>query len=130
MKDTYVEFVRSQYHVNFSNVSRHDIHLFAWVNVYNEPHQHEVHHHVKSRLSGTYYVDVNKTTEPIKFWNPNLHQFTRNLVMIDNVIRLNNMSSQVHLHIKQTSSFFQKMVTFYCAFVSYALSTTGSPTRK
>ena len=71
MKDTYVEFVRSQYHVNFSNVSRHDIHLFAWVNVYNEPHQHEVHHHVKSRLSGTYYVDVNKTTEPIKFWNPN-----------------------------------------------------------
>ena len=36
MKDPYVEFVRSQYHVNFSNVSRHDIHLFAWVNVYNE----------------------------------------------------------------------------------------------
>ena len=35
MKDTYVEFCRSQYNIDFTNVSRHDIHFFAWVNVYN-----------------------------------------------------------------------------------------------
>ena len=72
MKDTYVEFCRSQYNLDFTNVSRHDIHFFSWVNVYNEPHSHECHNHVKSRLSGTYYVSAQDSSEPIKFWNPNL----------------------------------------------------------
>lgn len=72
MKDTYVEFCRSQYNLDFKDVSRHDIHFFAWVNVYNEPHDHECHNHVKSRLSGTYYVSTDESSEPIKFWNPNL----------------------------------------------------------
>ena len=86
MKDTYVEFCRSQYNINFTNVSRHDIHFFAWVNVYNEPHEHECHNHVKSRLSGTYYVSTDDSSEPIKFWNPNmsaLHSQSGN----DDVIR-------------------------------------------
>ena len=72
MKDTYVEFCRSQYNLDFANVSRHDIHFFSWVNVYNEPQSHECHNHVKSRLSGTYYVSAQDSSEPIKFWNPNL----------------------------------------------------------
>lgn len=72
MKDTYVEFCRSQYNINFEDVTRNDIHFFAWVNVYNEPHHHEVHQHVKSRLSGTYYVSTDESSEPIKFWNPNM----------------------------------------------------------
>ena len=72
MKDTYVEFCRSQYNLDFTDVNRHDIHFFAWVNVYNEPHDHECHNHVKSRLSGTYYVSTQDSSEPIKFWNPNM----------------------------------------------------------
>ena len=72
MKDTYVEFCRTQYNINFEDVTRQDIHFFAWVNVYNEPHSHEVHNHVKSRLSGTYYVSTDDASEPIKFWNPNM----------------------------------------------------------
>ena len=72
MKDTYVEFCRTQYNLNFEDVTRQDIHFFAWVNVYNEPHSHEVHNHVKSRLSGTYYVSTDDASEPIKFWNPNM----------------------------------------------------------
>ena len=42
------------------------------MNVYNEPHEHECHNHVKSRLSGTYYVSTDDSSEPIKFWNPNI----------------------------------------------------------
>lgn len=72
MKDTYVQFCRTQYNLDFADVSRHDIHFFAWVNVYNEPHEHECHNHVKSRLSGTYYVSTDDSSEPIKFWNPNI----------------------------------------------------------
>ena len=30
-----------------------------------------MHHHVKSRLSGTYYIETDSYSEPIKFWNPN-----------------------------------------------------------
>ena len=71
MKDTYVEFCRSQYNIDFNGITREDIHFFAWVNVYKEPHEHEVHHHVKSRLSGTYYIETDSYSEPIKFWNPN-----------------------------------------------------------
>ena len=50
MKDSYIDFIKSQF--NFETpFSRHDIHLFAWVSVYNKPHSHEVHNHVKSRIS-------------------------------------------------------------------------------
>ncbi len=71
MKDSYIDFIKSQF--NFETpFSRHDIHLFAWVSVYNKPHSHEVHNHVKSRISGTYYPYANESSVPIKFFNPNI----------------------------------------------------------
>ena len=71
MKDSYIDFIKSQF--NFETpFTRHDIHLFAWVSVYNQPHSHEVHNHVKSRISGTYYPYANDSSMPIKFFNPNM----------------------------------------------------------
>lgn len=72
MKDSYIDFIRQMWHFDVSRVKRHDIHLFAWVNVYNEPHSHSIHNHVKSRLSGTYYVSTDSNSEPITFYNPNM----------------------------------------------------------
>ena len=72
MKDSYIEFIRQMWHFDVSGLTRHDIHLFAWVNVYNEPHSHSIHNHVKSRLSGTYYVSTDSNSEPITFYNPNM----------------------------------------------------------
>ena len=72
MKDTYIDFIRNMWNFNVSDLTRHDIHLFAWVNVYNEPHSHSVHNHVKARLSGTYYVSTDSNSEPITFYNPNM----------------------------------------------------------
>ena len=72
MKDSYIDFIKSQF--NFETpFSRHDIHLFAWVSVYNKPHSHEVHNHVKSRISGTYYPFTDGNSMPIKFFNPNIN---------------------------------------------------------
>lgn len=71
LKDSYVEFVRTQYHNDVSYLTRHDIHLCAWVNRYEGNHEHEVHNHVNSLVSGTYYVKT-KDTQPIKFFNPNM----------------------------------------------------------
>lgn len=70
MKDTYIEFIRTQYHRNINHLSRDDIHLFAWINRYESEHQHDIHNHVDSYVSGTYYV--NDSDRPIKFWNPNM----------------------------------------------------------
>ena len=72
MKDSYIAFLREMWLFPTGGINRHDIHFFAWVNVYNEPHTHECHNHVKSRLSGTYYVKTSPESEPIKFFNPNM----------------------------------------------------------
>jgi len=72
MKDSYIAFLREMWLFPTDGLNRHNIHLFAWVNVYNEPHAHECHNHVKSRLSGTYYVSADSDSEPIKFFNPNM----------------------------------------------------------
>jgi uncharacterized protein (TIGR02466 family) len=72
MKDTYIDFIRTMWNFDTDGINRHDIHLFAWVNVYSEPHSHAVHNHVKSRLSGTYYVSTDSNSEPITFYNPNM----------------------------------------------------------
>jgi uncharacterized protein (TIGR02466 family) len=70
MKDTYIEFLKTQFNRDVRQYCRDDIHLFAWVNRYDSEHQHEIHNHVDSHVSGTYYV--NDTDRPIKFWNPNM----------------------------------------------------------
>ena len=70
MKDTYIEFIRTQFHKDLSHLSRHDIHLLAWVNRYCSDNMHDIHNHVDSYISGTYYVNSSK--RPIKFWNPNM----------------------------------------------------------
>jgi|TARA_B110000240_G_scaffold195656_1_gene245798 uncharacterized protein (TIGR02466 family) len=70
MKDTYIEFIRTQFNKDVSHLNRSDIHFFAWINRYESEHQHDIHNHVDSYISGTYYV--NDTDRPIKFWNPNM----------------------------------------------------------
>lgn len=81
IKDTYVLYIRDTFGQNVEHLSRHDIHLFAWINHYKEPHQHEVHNHVNCNISGTYYVHTQETCQPIKFWSPNLMaQFSHGVV--------------------------------------------------
>ena len=71
MKDSYIDFIKSQFFFE-TPFNRHHIHLFAWVSVYNKPHSHESHNHVKSRISGTYYPLADGNSMPIKFFNPNM----------------------------------------------------------
>jgi len=71
IKDSYVDWLSNEMNIDFSELSRHDIHFFAWLNVYNAPHQHDSHNHPDSLISGTYYVKVDKKSTPIKFYNPN-----------------------------------------------------------
>lgn len=71
MKDTYVEYINTVYGARVSHLTRHDIHFFAWVNVYRGVHHHEMHNHVNSYTSGTYYVKTDSDSQPIKFVSPN-----------------------------------------------------------
>lgn len=72
MKDTYILFVKNVFESDVDYLSRHDIHFFAWMNRYDSHHSHEVHNHVNSLMSGTYYVDVDEDSQPIKFFNPSV----------------------------------------------------------
>ena len=71
-KDTYIAYIESQYNIEVRNLCRNDIHLFAWISVYNEPHHHPLHNHEQCHVSGTYYVQSNIESQPIKFQNPNI----------------------------------------------------------
>lgn len=71
LKDTYIEYVRTQFDNEISNLTRHDIHFFSWFNRYGTEHSHAVHDHVNSLVSGTLYVDVDEDSTPIRFINPN-----------------------------------------------------------
>lgn len=71
LKDTYIEFIRTQFENEVDNLTRHDIHFFSWLNRYDTEHSHAPHDHVNSLVSGTLYVDVNEDSTPIRFINPN-----------------------------------------------------------
>ena len=71
MKDTYIEFISSQYNLQVDHLNRHDIHLFTWLNRYDTEHSHAVHDHVNSKVSGTLYIDVDEDSTPIRYINPN-----------------------------------------------------------
>ena len=88
MKDTYVHYIREQFGEDTTGLKREDIHFFAWVNRYTADHQHSVHDHAGSLISGTYYLDSSPSAEPIHFINPNhtgvyAHQSPLDLVHFD-----------------------------------------------
>lgn len=70
MKDMYILYLKENLNRDVSNLSRHDIHFFAWVNRYEAENYHEAHNHVNSLLSGTYYVKMDPNAAPITFFNP------------------------------------------------------------
>lgn len=69
-KDTYIKFINYSYNIPVSHLNRDDIHLFAWISVYNKQHHHEIHNHFQCHVSGTYYVKCTREDQPIKFINP------------------------------------------------------------
>jgi len=71
LKDTYIQFVHGEYNRRVNHLTRKDIHLFTWVNRYEKEHAHDVHNHINTTMSGTYYPLVDEHTSPIKFYNPN-----------------------------------------------------------
>jgi uncharacterized protein (TIGR02466 family) len=71
IKDTYIDFISRTFESRIEHLSRSDIHLFSWVNRYEGHHHHEIHNHVDSFISGTWYIKAAKTS-PIKFLSPNL----------------------------------------------------------
>jgi len=71
IKDTYVNFISDVFETPIDHLSRNSIHLYSWVNRYEGHHYHEVHNHVDSFISGTWYIKVGDTV-PIKFFSPNL----------------------------------------------------------
>jgi uncharacterized protein (TIGR02466 family) len=71
LKDTYIDYINATYGCRVAHLTRHDVHFFCWVNVYNKAHHHEMHNHVNSYVSGTYYVKTDSDSQPIKFVSPN-----------------------------------------------------------
>lgn len=71
IKDTYIQFINTCYGQDVGGLKRSDLHLFAWVSVYNKPHQHSSHNHINAYMSGTWYVKCDDESQPIKFENPN-----------------------------------------------------------
>jgi uncharacterized protein (TIGR02466 family) len=71
VKDTYADWYMKSMNEDMTLLTRNDIHFFAWINRYTEPHMHDVHNHPRCLMSGTYYVKVDESTTPIKFTNPN-----------------------------------------------------------
>lgn len=72
VKDTYIQFIRTCYGQEVDHMSRADLHLYAWINVYNKPHSHSSHNHINSYMSGTWYVHTElEESQPIQFRNPN-----------------------------------------------------------
>jgi uncharacterized protein (TIGR02466 family) len=72
IKDTYIDFIRMSYDMKVDHLSRNDIHLFAWVSVWEEGITHTYHNHQDCLISGTYYP-VNEGGQSIKFLSPNVH---------------------------------------------------------
>ena len=70
MKDMYVLFIKEQYNKHVHDLTRHDVHFFAWVNLYSRENSHDAHNHMNSTLSGTWYIKVPKNAGPITFFNP------------------------------------------------------------
>ena len=70
IKDSYIEYITSQFECPVDHLSRHDIHLFAWLNRYDGLTTHTTHDHVNSLVSGTYYVSMGDKAEPICFQSP------------------------------------------------------------
>lgn len=71
LKDTYINFIAGAFETDVGYLKRSDIHFFAWASVYQGQHQHEIHNHVNSYMSGTYYIKTGDNTAPIKFYSPN-----------------------------------------------------------
>lgn len=71
IKDTYIEYIRSQFNRQIGHLSRHDIHLHAWASVWEEGIHHAYHNHQDSYISGTYYP-VNEGGQGIKFMSPHI----------------------------------------------------------
>ena len=72
VKDTYIQFIQVCYGQSVGHIKRNDLHLFAWVNVYNKEHSHSSHNHINSYMSGTWYPSIqDEDTQPIQFRNPN-----------------------------------------------------------
>lgn len=71
IKDTYIVFIHDTFELQTDYLTRNDIHLFSWINRYEGHHHHEVHNHVDSFMSGTWYIKAGNTV-PIKFFSPNI----------------------------------------------------------
>lgn len=71
LKDSYIEFITTQYNMTVRDLNRQDIHLFAWVNRYTKKHWHDTHNHVNALVSGTYYP-LAEGKQPIKFFSPSI----------------------------------------------------------
>lgn len=69
LKDSYIEYITSQFECDVAHLTRQDIHLFAWLNRYDPDITHTTHDHVNSLVSGTYYVDMEEA-QPIVFQGP------------------------------------------------------------
>ena len=71
IKDTYINFIRTHYDMRVDHLTRHDIHLHAWVSVWEEGVHHSYHNHQECLISGTYYP-VNEGGQGIKFMSPHI----------------------------------------------------------
>jgi len=72
LKDTYVEFIKTQWFRRVNHLSRHNIHLFAWASDYTEGQHHSMHNHQNVLISGTYYPLSEGNISPITFQSPHL----------------------------------------------------------
>lgn len=73
LKDTYVDIMHKEFlkDPREQNMLRSNIHCCLWVNRYTDQHEHSVHNHKGTILSGTFYVKTSQPCAPIIFESPN-----------------------------------------------------------
>lgn len=125
LKDTYIQFVHSEFGRRVNHLSRKDIHLFTWMNRYEGEHSHDVHNHVNSTMSGTYYPLVNEQSVPIKFMNPNSLQAFSNVESKEPIDDENGMKivGSVDMHISPNLGEF----LMWPSYMMHSVSKSGQP---
>lgn len=88
LKDTYVYFINKHWFRRTEHLTRHNIHLFAWVSDYAEGQHHALHNHQNTLISGTYYPLAVGDTQPIHLQSPHIqsqyiHSFESRPIDID-----------------------------------------------
>ena len=113
LKDTYIDILFHRFNKPVDYISRENVHLFLWVNLYTKEHLHMYHNHKGSVLSGTFYVETSPPCAPIVFVIQQNHIILYSCLMTV-IWKMVREDIVVYLQYKQNFNINQIMGTYVC----------------